>query len=88
MEYKKDGLVAMVGHPGTGATDGGKMPLRLSYGIEKSFIAQTIFFDYDSLGGNSGSPVIGRGHKSTQLGRDKCYMVKGYACSRGILQHQ
>ena len=55
-------MVAIVGHPGD---DGwvSAWPRRLSYGKELSDNGTCIHFDYDSLGGNSGSPVFGRDYK-------------------------
>merc|ERR1711962_723879 len=67
----EDGIVAIVGHPGCNGTNGmpiwDKWPLRLSYGKEvdqaKTKTGSFLHFNYDSLGGNSGSPVFGRGYK-------------------------
>ena len=54
-------IVTIVGHPGH---KGWKTwPQRLGYGKEVGTTSQTLQFKYDSLGGNSGSPVFGRGYK-------------------------
>ena len=63
-----DSLLSIFGYPvvderGTSVTTGDYPPLRLSWGIEK-YTGDTdpdhhIFYDVDTLGGNSGSPVIG-----------------------------
>ena len=70
-----DSLLSIFGYPvvderGTSVTTGDYPPLRLSWGIEK-YTGDTdpdhhIFYDVDTLGGNSGSPVIGRGSKDGQ----------------------
>jgi hypothetical protein len=87
LKYKKDGMVAIFGHPNV--PDGEKVPLRLSFGAEKDpqsskdfmkkmneneeLAKNYILYDNDTLPGNSGSPVLGRGDKS--LGQP--YSVKG-----------
>ena len=78
-------VVAIFGHPGKAAREGdGKhlRPLRISYGKEKNPNPKAktgskeksgnfILYDNDTLPGNSGSPVVGRG------GDDSDYAVKG-----------
>jgi len=67
-----------------------RTPLRFSFGQEKKFKEEVkesdeykrlskyrLFFDYDSIGGNSGSPVIGRGNKFPSGGVGEGYKVKG-----------
>ena len=54
--------------------------MRLSYGIEIERIPPSnvsLSFDYDSLKGNSGSPVNGRGLSSRHACGDQAYKVKG-----------
>ena len=65
-------------------------PLRYSFGKEKPIIPPKLitpkyrkrcenylYFDYDSLGGNSGSPIIARGYKDpTPNTDDQAYKVK------------
>ena len=74
---KHGDVCSIYGHPGGNAREGQAKscrPLRISYGIERDgavvFPADKFqekskrahhYFDYDSLAGNSGSPVIGRG---------------------------
>ena len=58
----EDSLLGIFGHPGA---DEVPPPLRVSFGAEK-YVGNTdpehqIFYDVDTLGGNSGSPVFGRG---------------------------
>ena len=58
----EDSLLGIFGHP---ATDEEPPPLRVSFGAEK-YVGNTdpehhIFYNVDTLGGNSGSPVFGRG---------------------------
>ena len=75
LKYLEGGVVATFGHPGEGAREGDNRPLRVSYGKEKiagSAGRQRLYYDNDTLGGNSGSPVIGRG--STL---NNSYKVKG-----------
>ena len=64
----KDSLLSIFGHP---LVDNDPHPqLRISWGMEKyeGHIDPDhhIFYDVDTLGGNSGSPVIGRGSKDGQ----------------------
>ena len=72
-------LVAIFGHPDCGDAKNAH-PLRLSFGTEKrpnSFpkdaLDNYVLYDNDTLSGNSESPVIGRGDRTTQQG----YCVKG-----------
>ena len=74
LDYKRGGIVQVVGHPSV--DDSNKDPLRISIGHERSGVGDKLYVDYDSLGGNSGSPVIGRGHKSNIPGMDQAYKVK------------
>ena len=58
----EDSLLGIYGHPVAGEVP---PPLRVSFGAEK-YVGNTdpehhIFYDVDTLGGNSGSPVFGRG---------------------------
>ena len=84
LEYNRKGIATIVGHPGKNATEkheGGilKKPMRFSFGKEidaKNLSHVQLHFDYDSVKGNSGSPVIGRGLKCAN-GREIAYKVKG-----------
>ena len=69
LKYQPDACVEVIGHPYVN----GRQDMRVSYGREKKYFNNRIYFDYDSLGGNSGSPVIGRGY---QRGSDQAYKVK------------
>ena len=64
----KDSLLSIFGHPGV--DDDSHPQLRVSWGTEKYEGGidpdHHIFYDVDTLGGNSGSPVIGRGSKDGQ----------------------
>ena len=60
----RNNVATIIGHPGHHSWD--KFPTRISYGKEIDETDDTIKLDYDSLGGNSGSPVFG-----------KCYKIKG-----------
>ena len=85
LEYNHLGLVTIFGHPGGNATEitseGLKVrPLRYSFGQEKidaNLSRNRLAFDYDSTGGNSGSPVLGRGQKSHGSTKEQAYLVKG-----------
>ena len=85
LDYNRKGLATIVGHPGGNATettsDGAKIkPLRYSFGKEKAARPRSdnkLHFEYDSLGGNSGSPIIGRGYKDSSNSVDQAYKVKG-----------
>ena len=85
LDYHRKGLATIVGHPGEKATEyssvgARKKPLRLSFGKEKRArppCRNKLHFEYDSLGGNSGSPVIGRGYKDPTNNADQAYKVKG-----------
>ena len=61
IKYKKGSVATLVGHPGH--KDWKFMPLRLGYGKEIGETRSYLHFNYDSLPGNSGSPVFGRGYK-------------------------
>ena len=74
LDYKRGGIVQMIGHPSVDTSD--ENPMRISPGREKSIVGDKLYVDYDSLGGHSGSPVIGMGHKSTEPGMDQAYKVK------------
>ena len=75
LDFKKGNLVSIVGHPGDFAREGAlkeRRPLRMSVGKERKkkkgpSAPDLLYYDYDTLGGSSGSPVFGRG----------CYNVKG-----------
>ena len=74
LDSKPDELVSIFGHPGSWAKEGPTKelrPLRISWGLEKTEEENTIRYDNDTLPGNSGSPVIGRG------GDNQAYCVKG-----------
>ena len=79
LNYREGELVSIFGHPGGNAREGPEKslrPLRMSFGKEKGVHSRNpnlLMSDYDSLGGNSGSPVIGRGSG----GGDCNYAVKG-----------
>lgn len=61
-------ILEIMGHPAVEEPKGsGKYPRRIAYGMEKEEvkgIATLIRSDYDSLGGNSGSPVLMKTTKS------------------------
>ena len=73
----KDDAVLIIGHPGAGGPgndapmrfDWGKERIveshqqRVSWGIEEAVVKERILYDLVTLGGNSGSPVFGRGGK-------------------------
>ena len=61
LKCEKDAVVALIGHPGCKTWD--TYPLRLSYGKEIGENSNYLKLDYDSLPGNSGSPVFGKGYK-------------------------
>ena len=74
--YKRGEVVAIFGHPGEGASEGGdKRPLRVSYGKEKKgeHGSNFLLYDNDTLMGSSGSPVLGRAGEASGCG----YAVKG-----------
>ena len=79
LNYREGEVVSIFGHPGGNAREGPERslrPLRMSFGREKGVHSKNpnlLMSDYDSLGGNSGSPVIGRGSR----GGDCNYAVKG-----------
>lgn len=60
-------ILEIMGHPAVEEPKGsGKYPRRIAYGMEKEEvkgIATLIESDYDSLGGNSGSPVFDENYK-------------------------
>ena len=71
LDPRKGEVVSIYGHPEI--QEEPTRPLRLSYGKEKeSSTADSLIFDYDSLEGSSGSPVVGRGSISGTN-----YAVKG-----------
>ena len=81
LDYKPGDVVSIFGYPGKEAREDGKRPLRMSYGKEmpppedsdSDSDSDFLYYDNDTLPGNSGSPVIGRGSKN-----DNCdYAVKG-----------
>ena len=76
LNYNPGDVVSIFGYPGNEATENGRRPLRMSYGKEMpppEGASDFLFYDNDTLPGNSGSPVIGRGSKD-----GKCdYTVKG-----------
>jgi len=82
LNYKPDNVVSIYGYPGNGATDNGKRLLRAACGKEKpppGGASGFLFYNNDTLPGNSGSPVIGRGSKD-----GKCdYAVKGIHVTGG-----
>jgi len=61
IKYKEGSVATLVGHPGH--EEWKSMPLCLSYGKEIGENRTFLHFNYDSLPGNSGSPVFGRGYK-------------------------
>ena len=74
LNYRPGDVVSIFGYPGKGATVNMLRPLRMSYGKEEEPPAagsDFLYYDNDTLPGNSGSPVIGRGSK------DGDYAVKG-----------
>ena len=85
LESTKGGLVVLFGHPGQGAEErNSNRPLRISFGREKDpYVTKNyfpkkdvdnfLFYDNDTLEGNSGSPVIGRGDLTT----NQAFCVKG-----------
>jgi len=77
----KNRVVALVGHPGY--DDWKNWPLRLSYGKEidqmKTKTGPFLHFNYDSLGGHSGSPVFGRGYKIKGIHVGAAYGIKNRA---------
>ena len=76
LDYKKDEVVAIFGHPGEGVSEGGdKRPLRVSYGKEKKGErgGNFLLYNNDTLMGSSGSPVFGRGGETSGC----AYAVKG-----------
>ena len=74
LDYKRGGIVQIVGHPSV--DDGYENPMRISPGHERNIVGDKLYVDYDSLGGHSGSPVIGIGHKSKDPSMDQAYKVK------------
>ena len=98
LDSRRDGLVAIFGHPSDDAAEeNGRCPLRLSFGKETSpyiiskFFPQlpqneidnSLFYDNDTLRGNSGSPVIGRGDFSSK----QAFYVKGIHISSTKLKN-
>ena len=74
LNYRPGDVVSIFGYPGKGATENMLGPLRMSYVKEEEPPAagsDFLYYDNDTLPGNSGSPVIGRGSK------DGDYAVKG-----------
>ena len=72
LNYRPGDVVFIFGYPGKGANM--LRSLRMSYGKEEEPPAagsDFLYYDNDTLPGNSGSPVIGRGSK------DGDYAVKG-----------
>ena len=62
IKHQSGSVATLVGHPGhQGWTTA--WPRRLGYGKEVGETDESLQFDYDSLGGNSGSPVFGRGYR-------------------------
>ena len=75
-------LVAMFGYPECNDFDndmGRVRPLRVSWGTEKEQTSLNednyLYYDVDTVGGNSGSPVIGRGLEEKD--RNQGYCIKG-----------
>ena len=73
LDYKDD-VVSIFGHPQVGKAP--KRPLRMSYGREENPDSEdkpdSLYFEYDALEGDSGSPVVGRGSE-----KGTSYAVKG-----------
>ena len=66
---KRWGIVSIFGHPGV-KEDFPNGPLRVSYGREKvvpTTTGQHLCYDIDTLPGNSGSPIIGRGANDPEV---------------------
>ena len=66
LKHKPGGVLMIQGYPGRAIPPGsGKYPRRVSYGTEKNEAdnSTTIGCNYDSLPGNSGSPVLGEHYK-------------------------
>jgi len=65
IKHKPGTVVSIVGHPGTQEflQEFNTLPKRLGYGKECAETPTMITFDYDSLNGNSGSPVLDRDYK-------------------------
>jgi hypothetical protein len=61
LRHEPNHVAAIIGHPGHYSWK--TYPTRLSYGKEVDETKDTIKLDYDSLGGNSGSPVFGKGYR-------------------------
>ena len=59
--FDRNNVATIIGHPGHLSWE--KFPTRISYGKEIDETDDTIRLDYDSLGGNSGSPVFGKSYK-------------------------
>ena len=82
LNYIPGDVVSIYGYPGNEAFENGKRPLRMSYGKEMpppGGAQGFLFYDNDTLPGNSGSPVIGRGSKDGSYG----YAVKGIHVTGG-----
>ena len=66
LNHKPGDVVSIYGYPGKEATKNGRRLLRPSCGKEMpppGGASGFLFYDNDTLPGNSGSPVIGRGSK-------------------------
>ena len=61
LKFGRNNVATIIGHPGHDSWD--TYPTRISYGKEVGETEDTIKLDYDSLGGNSGSPVFGKGYR-------------------------
>ena len=63
LTHQKNQCVSIIGHPGH--SDWDEYPRRISYGLEINETpgSTKIASSYDSLGGNSGSPVFGQHYK-------------------------
>ena len=66
LDFERGNVASIIGHP-VGREKRSQHPLRIAYGKEMEDQGYAIRFTYDSISGNSGSPVFGRGYKVKEI---------------------